>query len=252
MNIFHFIPEKYRARPWAVMLVLMIGQALVMYANMWHDAAAYIQIIPAQSLPAGLSSASLWDRAYLTVAILDLVVLIFTFAGSRIMPIAYALGQGAITLYFFQVEMNGDGKDIVRVVFTLLFCLAGPEFAELAYRTWTGIRRPSLLSYLRIVIQYREAKNLWRTLAELTEDNSRLRAQMAEVEKAAKRMMAEGDARVSQTIAEIVQKNAEYHAQLAEAAREEQKKTEVRLKQAVRDAFLAKGQPSWMKEGGDA
>lgn len=238
---FPTVSESFRQRPWGRMLIIFLALVLVMLATVRHSASVYLAIIPSSGIGALSDANTKWQYAYGVVSVLDLVVIIFTFAGSRLMPAAYALGVGILTLIYFNGTQTELAKGAAIAVFTVLLALSGFEFAELAHSIWTGKKRSDLLAFLRHHLRTNEATYLRQRLTQLEQENDTLRGQMARTETAAKNLLAEADRKVSETIGRLEEENRK-----ALAAAEE------RLRKNVANAFMSKAQPSWLKEGGEA
>lgn len=239
-TFFQGLSEALQKRPYGRMAIIFFAVVLTMAATLQHQASVYLSIIPSKGILSLSNTQTQLTYALAVVSVLDLVILIFTFAGSRLMPAMYAIGQGILTLIYF----SGTDSDVARYaaigVFTVLFALSGLEFAELAYSIWTGKTRSGILSFIRHHLRRNEALFIRLRLAELESDNATLRGQIQRTEAAAKALLLEADRKVAETIERLEEENRK-----ALAAAEE------RLRKNVANAFAAKGQPSWLKGGSE-
>lgn len=240
-TIFQTLSEATKHRPYGRMAIIFFAVVITMAATLQHQASVYLQIIPSKGILSLSDKATQLTYALAVVSVLDLVVLIFTFAGSRLMPAMYALGQAVLTLIYF----SGTDSDLARYaaigVFTVLFALSGLEFAELAYAIWTGKTRSGILSFLRHHLRRNEALFLRQRIADLEADNATLRALAVRVENTAKNLQLEADRKVAETIERLEEENRKALA-----------RAEDTLRKNIANAFIAKTQPRWLQEGGEA
>jgi hypothetical protein len=114
--------------------------ALVMLATLRHSASIYLSISPYQMSVPVLN----WIYGIAVVSVLDIVVIVFTLEGSKLLPKVFGVGLSLLTLAYF-LNIDIISKIIGIGVFTALLPLAGYEFAEL----FTKIRTSSDAEKLR-------------------------------------------------------------------------------------------------------